>query len=248
MTPIKQGKYEFKKDSLTNIRKKMGLSQGKMAELLGVPANTLSRWEIGTTAPDARSLAAVYSVAKEHGITPEFFGISGNAKPFHYNLIVIWDFQTVGTPVSWVQYAHNTIMTELSKRFAGMTPIFKAFTHPSQQEAAKELEKLDWRVWEGNDEIYDDIINQAKGDSGHNPEGTVLVLISKDNGLAELLEELKENGVQVYVMSPQTYGNKLSEKVGQGFSIPWYPVSLEQPKRPINLPTLPTLDQWFKTV
>ncbi|MDD5094747.1 MAG: helix-turn-helix transcriptional regulator [Dehalococcoidia bacterium] len=76
MTPIKQGLYEFKKESLIEARKAMGVTQNKMAELLGVPANTLSRWETGATAPDATSLAAIVSLMKEHGLTPPvFFGI-----------------------------------------------------------------------------------------------------------------------------------------------------------------------------
>lgn len=236
MTPIKQGQYEFKKDSLIDVRKKMGISQGKMAELLGVPANTLSRWEIGTTVPDATYLAAFYSIAKEHGITPAFFGLRGNAKPFPYNLIVIWDFQTTGTPAPWVQFAHNTIMAELNKRFSGMSPILKVFTHPTQKDASKELENLGWRVTEDENEVYDYIIEDAKSDSGHNPEGTVLVLISIDNEFVELIDELMNKGIQVYVMSTQTYNNKLLEKVGHGFSIQWYPVSLEQPKRAIKIP------------
>lgn len=76
MTPINEGLYEFKKESLVELRRLMGLPQNKMAELLGVPANTLSRWETGATVPDAASLAAVYSLAKDHGVeTPAFFGI-----------------------------------------------------------------------------------------------------------------------------------------------------------------------------
>lgn len=76
MSPIKQGLYEFKKESLIEIRKKLGLSQGKMAELLGVPANTLSRWETGATIPDAGTLASIYSLARELGLdTPSFFGV-----------------------------------------------------------------------------------------------------------------------------------------------------------------------------
>src|SRR5512136_1579172 len=73
MTPTKEGTYEFDRESLTEIRKRMGVSQSKMADLLGVPANTLSRWETGVTVPDGTSLAAVYSVAKEHGIDPPSF-------------------------------------------------------------------------------------------------------------------------------------------------------------------------------
>jgi DNA-binding XRE family transcriptional regulator len=41
MSPSKSGDYEFKEEVLTAIRKRIGLSQGKMAELLGVPPNTL---------------------------------------------------------------------------------------------------------------------------------------------------------------------------------------------------------------
>ncbi len=234
MTPIKQGKYEFKKDSLVDVRKKMQLSQNKMAELLGIPANTLSRWEIGATVPDAESLAAFYSVAKEHGIAPAFFGLRDNVIPFQYNLIVIWDFQTTGTPAPWVRYAHDTIMAELKKRFSGMTPIYKAFAHPTQSEAIKELENLGWSVWVGDSEIYNDIIHQAKSDSGHNPEATVFVLISRDDSFVELIDELMNKGVHVYVISTQTYNNKLIEKVGQVYSIPWYPVTSEQPKRAIK--------------
>jgi len=82
MAPMKQGLYEFRKDSLIEIRKELGISQGKMAELLGVPANTLSRWETGTTIPDAGSLASIYSLAREHGIdTPSFFGMREDLPP-----------------------------------------------------------------------------------------------------------------------------------------------------------------------
>lgn len=76
MTPIKKGIYEFKRDSLIQIRKELGLSQNKMAELLCIPANTLSRWETGATIPDASSLASIYSLARELGLdTLSFFGI-----------------------------------------------------------------------------------------------------------------------------------------------------------------------------
>lgn len=234
MTPIKKGRYKFRKESLIDIRKHMGLSQGKMADVLGVPANTLSRWETGATVPDADSLAAIYSVAKENGVTPTFFVATdepGRSKPFRYNLIVIWDFQTAGVPAYWVQDANKNIEAEVSRRFVGMTPIYKAFTHPSQQEAAKQLEDLGWRVWEGEQEVFDDIIEQAKSDSGQNPDNTVVVLISKDNKFVNLIEQLTARGVQAYVMSPQNYGNELLNKVGPRFGIQWYPMFSDQPKR-----------------
>lgn len=76
MTPIKGGLYEFNRDALIETRKLLGISQGRMAELLEVPANTLSRWETGATVPDAGSLAAIYSLAREHGLNPpNFFSV-----------------------------------------------------------------------------------------------------------------------------------------------------------------------------
>lgn len=234
MTPIKQGKYEFKKDSLIDVRNKMGLNQAKMADILGVPPNTLSRWEIGTTVPDAKNLAGFYSLAKEHGITPMFFGLRDNIIPFQYNSVILWDFQTAGAQSPWLQHTHDTIMAEIGKRFTGMVPIYKAFIHTSQSAEVDVLEKLGWSVWEGGDEIFGDIVNHAKSDCGHNPEGTVLVLITKDEGFIELIDELSAKGVRVFIMSPQIFNNKLIEKVGQANSIPWFPVSLEQPKRKIK--------------
>jgi transcriptional regulator with XRE-family HTH domain len=234
MTPIKQGKYEFKKNNLVAVRKQMGLSQSKTAELLGIPANTLSRWEIGATVPDAMHLAAFYSLAKEHGITPAFFEIRGNTKPYQYNLIVLWDFQTTGIPLNWIQYTHNTMMAELQKRFGGMTPMYKAFFHPTQTREAAELEKLGWRIQVGERDVYDDIIRQARSDSDYPSNGTVLVLISLDDGFADLIEELTSKDIPVYVMSTQVLNNKLVEKAGQERHIPWYPVALEQPRRELK--------------
>jgi len=62
----------------------------------------------------------------------------------------------------------------------------------------------------------------------------VLILITQDNGFAELIEELMAKGVRVLVLSPQTYNNKLMEKVGQTNIIRWSPVILDQPKRALK--------------
>jgi transcriptional regulator with XRE-family HTH domain len=78
---IKQGLYEFKKESLIEIRKVMEISQSKMAELLGVDEHTVSRWEAGVTVPDITSLAAIYSLARGHGIDPPFFFGTGTCLP-----------------------------------------------------------------------------------------------------------------------------------------------------------------------
>jgi transcriptional regulator with XRE-family HTH domain len=85
MTAINQGMYEFKRESLIEIRKLMGISQNKMAELLGIPPNTLSRWETGATVPDASALAAIQSLAKENSVNPpSFFAI--RKSPIEFNI------------------------------------------------------------------------------------------------------------------------------------------------------------------
>jgi transcriptional regulator with XRE-family HTH domain len=231
MTPIKKRKYEFQKESLIDVRKRLGLSQTNMAKLLGIPANTLSRWEIGATVPDANKLAAFYSIAREYGFSPDFFSSENESKAFRYNLVVFWDFQTLGTPLYMIKQSSESIEVELNRRFSGTIPLFKAFTHSSQGQASDLLEDMGWRVWIGGQEIFEDIVEQARSDSGQNPKKTILVLITSDNNFKELIFNLKEQGVQVYVMSPLTLNNQLLNQVGQKFSIYWSPMILEYPKR-----------------
>jgi len=52
---------------LQALRKKRGLSQAQLAELVGVEQPTIQRWEKGTRAPDLDSLAGL---AKALGVTP----------------------------------------------------------------------------------------------------------------------------------------------------------------------------------
>ena len=53
----------------------------------------------------------------------------------------------------------------------------------------------------------------------------------KDNSFVDLMDQLTEKGVQVYVMSPWYYDNRLLNKAGQRFGIQWYPMFSDQPKR-----------------
>jgi transcriptional regulator with XRE-family HTH domain len=240
MSPLKTGDYEFKKEVLTAIRKRMGLSQGKMAELLGVPPNTLSRWENGVTFPDANSLASIFSIAKKNNITPEYFGLRGvktETRPLRYRLIVLWDFQTFGTSAGWAREADSKVSEILKQRFSELTDqIFKAFIHSDQRPSGQELEKLGWGVREGRTEILTDIVNSAKSLSGQDPAGTVLVLISKDNALFSLVEELKNWGVLVYIFFNQPYNNRLLEGAGDKFGIQWSPMMADVSHRDIGSP------------
>ena len=88
-----------------------------------------------------------------------------------HRLIVMWDYQTLGMPAMQVSDADSWVRTELNRRFGQTTHrLFKAFTHPSQSMAADELESRGWRVWENDRDIDEEIIDQARSDSGRTKE------------------------------------------------------------------------------
>lgn len=221
MAPIKAGKYEYRPESLVRLRKQMGLKQKKMADLLGVPANTLSRWETGATTPDAESLAAIYSIAMERDENPEFFQRRRPAPRPHKGrsrLLVLWDLQDTIAPYNQVEAVVSEIKQELEKRFPNASyRRSKAFGTPYQRAATDELLRLGWRVWE-EDEYYieGEIIKQAKSDCGQEPKDTICVLISKNGGYEDLIEDLKSEGVHVYLLTPWAEPSEsLQQKVGK---------------------------------
>ena len=220
MAPIKAGKYEYKPESLARLREQMGLTQAKMAERLGVPGNTLSRWETGATKPDAESLAAIYSLAVEKGITPAFFQ---KRRPLvkqskgRSRLLVMWDVQNVCPPTHQVAATISWIRGELDRRFANASyRRYKAFSSPHQAAATDVLEQLGWRVWEDDEDIDDEIIAQAKSDCGQEPTDTTLVLIANDGDYMKLVADLQTQSVQVYLITSQSmYNKELVEKVSR---------------------------------
>ena len=52
MAPTRAGKYEFRPETLAGLRGQLALKQARMAELLGIPANTL--FPLGDRGDDAR--------------------------------------------------------------------------------------------------------------------------------------------------------------------------------------------------
>lgn len=209
MAPVKPGRFEFDPGSIAQVRNRLGLSQKKLAALLGIPANTLSRWEIGTTTPDADSLAAIYSAAAQHGLSAQFFRRRekmAKAAKGRTRLLVFWDFQALRTPASYVHQADEAVRQALREKFPTATSSsFKAFSYPSDSQATDELMGLGWRVWEEDDDLSDDIISQSKSDCGHEPENTILVLLTdpSENDFVNLVGELRHKGVEVYLMSSE---------------------------------------------
>ncbi len=220
MTPIKKGRYEYRPSSLIKLRQQMKLKQKDMANQLGIPPNTLSRWENGASTPDAESLAAIYSFAMEKDVEPAFFQ-RRKAKPkktkSQSRLVVLWDFQYV--EVAWLQLDPITdwIEGELTKKFGSASHrLFKAFAWEQRGSATDRLAEKGWRIFEDSEDLKDDIYEHAKSDCGHEPKDTTLVLIARDLEFAELIKELKQQGVRVYVITPPSnYDGALIETVGQ---------------------------------
>ncbi len=203
MATEERDRYEFRAHSLVDLRAELNLKQKQMAALIGVPQNTLSRWETGATAPDALSLAKIYGIAQERGKAVEFFV---RRRPMakktnkRTRLLVFWDFQNVGAATNKVKDVNEKIRSALQARFGGASfQIFKAFGGLNQSKATDVLDELDWRVWEDDIDMDEELISQARSDGGQEPEETILVLIAKDGGYAEVIGDLREQGVDVYL-------------------------------------------------
>jgi len=102
------------------LREALGLNQAALAHELGVPTNTLSRWETGATTPDANSLAAVHSVASDHHVDLRFFRrvttSPGTERPTT-RLAFVWDLATAGVAPDLVPEVWSTMAWYLSGRF-----------------------------------------------------------------------------------------------------------------------------------
>ena len=200
-------RYEFRPHSLVDLRATLNLKQKEMAGLIGVPQNTLSRWETGATAPDALNLAKIYGIAVERGEEIEFFvrrrpkaKKRRGEKVNESRLLVILDVVHVSITASNASGINDSIRKELAERFPGAShQIFKAFAEPNQYSVTDQLMELGWRVWEDTRHIDEELESQAKADCGHEPEETTLMLITNHDGYAELIKELQEWGVDVYL-------------------------------------------------
>lgn len=226
MTPARVGSFVFAPQSLLQIRNSLGMSQSDMASALGVPVNTLSRWETGATAPSATSLAAIHSLAVDAGITPEFFRRRPSEVPVgrpRSRLVVAWDFQ--GAPVSAedLPFQWGLMRDYLAARFTETigSRLLKAFTNTAQVAAENQLEELGFRIWHDAYDLDDDIESQCRSDCGHDPERTVLVLVSGDARFADLVREMVAVGVEVLVWAPGDVDTELVESVDADHLVRW---------------------------
>ena len=63
----------FDSNQIKTFRKKLGLSQTELGDLLGVPQSTVGRWETGNTFPNAKHIGLMCDLGYAQGIRPSFF-------------------------------------------------------------------------------------------------------------------------------------------------------------------------------
>ena len=247
MPPLKDGIYRFDPKSITTIRSQLQITQAKLAAELEVPPNTVSRWERGETAPDARALAAIHSIAMERGLTPAYFKKESPAdSAARTELLVNLDFQNLGLTANDVPAFDAWIRDELNRRFPHTANRwFKGFCALHQSAAAEELERMGWRIWEDSDDLDSEIVSQSRSDCGRKPANTILILGSRDGDFAGLITEMRGKGVMVYLTAPAGISQRLAQAVGEDWLIPWpstgFGNRLQNPaSSPYTAPAMPT--------
>ena len=228
MAPIKsdQFEYAFRPQSIEALRKQLGLTQAGLAEELDVPVNTVSRWETGATTPDARALAALYSVAKGRGINPQFFQrrVEVTAKQRERTkLFFAWDFQNLAFDASSVEAEWEYLKEYLDLLFprTRANRHLMAYGSPHQREAVQKLQGDRIQAVEGVFDADSQIINDAREYCLISPSKTVLVLATNDGGFGNMLVELKDAGVDCYVTGTDKCSDRLKKVVDNDHFIHW---------------------------
>lgn len=248
--PVSPGSFEyrFSPAALKQVRDRLDLSQAKLAARLDLPVNTISRWERGETTPDAHSLAAIYSIAKERGLEPEFFkkgvGMTTAARkkpPEPLNgrvvlnrqrtrLVMVWDFQNVALEADDAFDVWFYMDKFLDIAFPSVDKWeLRAYASWQHDEAVKNLRyvKLEQTYFNADDQISREVRNLCGLQQSYwsqpriDPKDTVLVLVSKDGDFAELLNEVGQAGVDAYLWSPPGCSQDLRGAVKGGNIIPW---------------------------
>ena len=164
---------------------------------------------------------------------PKFFAPESTIVRIRDRALVYWDLNSMN-PFYWLPDASkwdDFIEEEVYKRI--QKPIyqqFKVFSNSSNNPALDILEELNWDVWDSDS----DLVHHAQSESGQDPDGSAVFLITTNPDHVELLKRLKDDGVLVYLMAPSGVEESLIEAVGK--------------KHWINLDGLPGLIRVIRTI
>ena len=228
MVPIRPDhfNYTFDPNTLDSLRKRLGLTQAALAEQLDIPVNTVSRWETGATTPDAKALAAIYSIAKGRGVTPQFFKRRADltrTQNQQTKLFFVWDFQNRGLDSSDIEDEMLYIQKYLDLRFprTRSSRQFWAYTAPHQRAASQELKRDGFDVYESSFDADSQIIKDVLEACQTRPTKTVVILVTDDGNFSDMLLELKRAKVDTYVWGTDECSERLLKALGDERFILW---------------------------
>ena len=225
MVPIRPDHFDFTFDpnTLDSLRKELGLTQAALAEQLDVPVNTVSRWETGATTPDAKALAAIYSIAKGRGVTPQFFKSLKQAQIQPINLVFVWDFKDRAFDASDIEDEFLYIRKYLDLFF----PKTRSSRHllayrPSHlYEFREELRRLGFEVVESQPFTDSEIFRHVQEVCQTQPAKSVVIFGTDDGNLSDKLLELKRTNVHAYVWGTDACDERLRKVLGDERFVHW---------------------------
>ena len=221
--------YRFRPAVLRELRGQLNLTQAQMAGLLEIPVNTLSRWELGSNLPDANALAAVYSVAAERGIRPQFFEERSamNKRKTRKDRIIDWDFQNLGVEAENIEDTIEELIEYMDCVYGRSgNDALRVYVSPwginfSQSQTLRQAEFEVVQCYSNADrKIMEDGESLFSSSSDFHPKESAYVLISDDGDYADYLKGFRTLGVETFVVGTDECSQKLIRAVGQDHFIP----------------------------
>ena len=227
MAPIRPDQYQFvfNPTILESLRRQLGLTQSGLADRLFLPVNTVSRWETGAATPDAKALAAIYSIAHERGVTPQFFERRASLTEIRKRrtrMLVAWDFQNRGLESSDVseEWGYMQTYLRICHPSTGSDLQLWAYTSEGQWSVSMPLQNLGFRVrqswFDANSQMASDVMSACR----EHPENIVVVFVTDDGNFSELVRNLKQSGADVYVWGTAECSQRLKRSLEDGHFIP----------------------------
>ena len=228
--------YRFRPSMLRELREQLKLTQAQMADLLEIPVNTLSRWELGNNLPDANALAAIYSVAAGRGVKPQFFEERRSAMSKfkrRETRIIDWDFQNLALKDEYIEETCGELNGYLNAMCGSPSRLGQYAYVPAwdghlwgveHSPQGKELQKAGFKLFSCNVNADQKIIEDGKrvlgSPSNFRPEETAYILISDDGDYAEYLGGIQSWGYETFVFGTDECSQKLIKAVGKDHFIP----------------------------
>ena len=219
MPPVRPDLFEFEFDpvAIRGVRNRLQLSQAALADWLDIPVNTISRWETGTTTPDAKALAALWSIANLRGIKPEFFKRrQGSETSNRTDLIVLWEYPLNQVDLDAIEEDWQYLKDYAGIRFPKTWPGIRGTVYSNHnggydylnfeplnftvQSRSQRLEmeglRIKRQMWGFSDEFQ----NDARAVCSEDPNNMILIVASNKPQRVPLIRELIDANIDTYIM------------------------------------------------